>query len=230
MEEGPTAPRRVEGHASCCVIPKAEIDENVDRVLAHDARALRYAVNSSVQMQADIVARDETEQGERAVRNLGHTFGHALEAWTGYSARLLHGEGVAVGMCLAFRLSEQLGHCPPQTAAMVSAHIKRAGLPVTIADIEAGLRPAEQTAGFDVDVVSAARAAARITVPVLLVHGADDTDTPPAHSRRIHAALAGPKELILVRGVGHNQALGADIWRRIERFIIRAAARRGGEP
>ena len=98
------------------------------------------------------------------------------------------------------------------------------------ADIEAGLRHAEQTAGFDVDVVSAARAAARITVPVLLVHGADDTDTPPAHSRRIHAALAGPKELILVRGVGHNQALGADIWRRIERFIIRAAARRGGEP
>ena len=116
----------------------AWLDDNVDRVLAHDARALRYAVKCSVQMKADIVARDETEQGERALLNLGHTFGHALEAWTGYSARLLHGEGVAVGMCLAFRLSEQLGHCPPQTAAMVSAHIKRAGLPVAIADIDAG--------------------------------------------------------------------------------------------
>ena len=99
---------------------------------------LRYAVKCSVQMKADIVARDETEQGERALLNLGHTFGHALEAWTGYSSRLLHGEGVAVGMCLAFRMSEQLGHCPPQTAAMVSAHIKRAGLPVAIADIDAG--------------------------------------------------------------------------------------------
>ena len=118
------------------------LDNNVAGVLARDGSALRHAVRRSVEMKADIVARDETEQGERALLNLGHTFGHALEAWTGYSARLLHGEGVAVGMCLAFRLSEQLGHCPPQTAAMVSAHIKRAGLPVAIADIDAG-QPAD---------------------------------------------------------------------------------------
>ena len=63
-------------------------------------------------MKADIVARDERETGDRALLNLGHTFGHALEAATGYSDRLLHGEGVAIGMALAFRLSVRLGLAP----------------------------------------------------------------------------------------------------------------------
>jgi 3-dehydroquinate synthetase len=86
-------------------------------------------------MKAEIVARDETETGDRALLNLGHTFGHALEAWTGYSDRLLHGEGVAIGICLAFRLSEALDACQPQTAARVAAHIKAIGLPTDISDI-----------------------------------------------------------------------------------------------
>ncbi len=111
------------------------LDANVDSILAKDPDALRHAVRRSIEMKAEIVARDETEQGDRALLNLGHTFGHALEAWTGYSSRLLHGEGVAIGMGLAFRLSEQLGLCKPQTAAQVTAHLKRAGLPVDISDI-----------------------------------------------------------------------------------------------
>ena len=73
------------------------------------ARALTHAIETSVKAKAAIVARDETETGDRALLNLGHTFGHALEAWTGYSDRLLHGEGVAIGMCQAFRFSEDLG-------------------------------------------------------------------------------------------------------------------------
>jgi 3-dehydroquinate synthase len=113
------------------------LEDNAARVLAKDPEAVRYAVCRSVEMKAEIVARDETEQGDRALLNLGHTFGHALEAWTGYSSRLLHGEGVAIGMCLAFRLSEQLDWCPPQTAARVSAHLKAAGLPTRIQDIDA---------------------------------------------------------------------------------------------
>jgi len=113
------------------------LDENVTGILEGDRHALQYAVKRSVEMKAEIVARDETEQGDRALLNLGHTFGHALEAWTGYSERLLHGEGVAVGMCLAFKLSEELGFCPPQTAASVAAHIKRAGLPSSISEIDA---------------------------------------------------------------------------------------------
>lgn len=117
------------------------LDENVGQVLAGDKSALKTAVRRSVEMKAEIVARDETEQGDRALLNLGHTFGHALEAWTGYSSRLLHGEGVAVGMSLAARFSEELGHCPPQTAAQITAHLKRSGLPTSIHDIAAETPP-----------------------------------------------------------------------------------------
>ena len=74
------------------------------------------AVAHSCRMKADIVARDERETGERALLNLGHTFGHALEAATGFSDRLMHGEGVAIGMALAFQLSVKLGLCPGQDA------------------------------------------------------------------------------------------------------------------
>lgn len=113
----------------------AWLEDNGGSVLAKDPAAVREAVRRSVQMKSDIVVRDETEQGDRALLNLGHTFGHALEAWTGYSSRLLHGEGVSIGMCLAFRLSEQLELCAPQTAARVSAHLKAAGLPTRIQDV-----------------------------------------------------------------------------------------------
>ena len=89
---------------------------------------LTYAIETSVKAKAAIVARDEHETGDRALLNLGHTFGHALEAWTGYSNRLLHGEGVAIGMCLAFRLSEDLGLCPKGTAERVTRHLKAVGL------------------------------------------------------------------------------------------------------
>lgn len=113
----------------------AWLEDNAAAVLARDPAAVLKAVTRSVEMKAEIVARDETETGDRALLNLGHTFGHALEAFTGYSDRLLHGEGVAIGMCLAFRISERLQHCPPQTAARVSAHIKSMGLPTEISDI-----------------------------------------------------------------------------------------------
>ena len=100
-----------------------------------------HAVAHSCRMKADIVARDERETGERALLNLGHTFGHALEAATGFSDRLLHGEGVAIGMALAFRLSVQLGLCPGQDAERFVRHLKAVGLPSAIADIP-GARPA----------------------------------------------------------------------------------------
>jgi 3-dehydroquinate synthase len=91
-------------------------------------------------MKADIVSRDERETGERALLNLGHTFGHALEAATGYSDRLLHGEAVAIGMALAFQLSVRLGLCPGQDTQRFIRHLKAAGLPSSITDIP-GPRP-----------------------------------------------------------------------------------------
>jgi 3-dehydroquinate synthase len=111
------------------------LEGNAARVIAHDTSALTHAVRLSVEMKAQIVVQDETETGDRMLLNLGHTFGHALEAFTGYGPRLLHGEGVAIGTCLAFRMSEAIGACPPQTAARVAAHIKAIGLPTTVADI-----------------------------------------------------------------------------------------------
>ena len=104
--------------------------------MAAGSRALRaHAVKRSVEMKADIVARDETEQGDRALLNLGHTFCHALEAATGYSDRLLHGEGVAIGCSLAFELSYRLGLCSQEDPSRVRQHLAEMGMKVDLKDI-----------------------------------------------------------------------------------------------
>jgi 3-dehydroquinate synthase len=97
--------------------------------------ARRHAIATSCRSKAAIVARDERETGDRALLNLGHTFGHALEAATGFSDRLLHGEGVAIGMVLAAELSAELGMIAPDDAARVSCHLAAAGLPTRLQDI-----------------------------------------------------------------------------------------------
>ena len=111
------------------------LEQNGAKALAGDQEALIHMVAHSCRMKAEIVARDEREAGERALLNLGHTFGHALEAATGFSARLIHGEGVAIGMALAFRLSARLGLCPNGDSDRLARHLKAAGLPSSIADI-----------------------------------------------------------------------------------------------
>ena len=112
--------------------------------LAAGDKALRAeAVARSVQAKADIVARDEHEHGDRALLNLGHTFGHALEAATGYSDRLLHGEGVSIGMGLAFELSARLGLCSQETPSRVRAHLSNMKMKTRLADIDGGLPEAD---------------------------------------------------------------------------------------
>jgi 3-dehydroquinate synthase len=99
-------------------------------VMARDSGALGRAVARSVQMKAEIVGRDEREtSGQRALLNLGHTFGHALEAETGFGEALLHGEAVGLGCAMAFRFSARLGHCSGQEAERAGAAITAAGLP-----------------------------------------------------------------------------------------------------
>jgi 3-dehydroquinate synthase len=93
------------------------------------------AVLRSCQAKANIVAQDEKEQGVRALLNLGHTFAHALEAETGYSDRLTHGEAVSIGMTLAHEFSEFLGLCPPEDVGRVIAHLRSTGLKTTLQDI-----------------------------------------------------------------------------------------------
>jgi len=97
--------------------------------------AREYAIATSCRAKAAIVARDERENGERALLNLGHTFGHALEAATGFSDRLFHGEGVAIGMVLAAELSAQLGMIADQDAMRISRHLADAGLPTALQEI-----------------------------------------------------------------------------------------------
>ena len=118
----------------------AWLEANGAKALGGDTAALSHAVAHSCRMKAGIVARDERETGDRALLNLGHTFGHALEAATGFSDRLLHGEGVAIGTVLAFALSSRLGLCAETDAERVARHLKSAGLPTRIADIP-GARP-----------------------------------------------------------------------------------------
>ncbi|CAM3230494.1 3-dehydroquinate synthase [Sphingomonas antarctica] len=107
------------------------LDINLDALLARDAGALEYAIAVSVRAKAAVVAQDEHETtGARALLNFGHTFGHALEAETGFSDRLLHGEAVAAGMALAMRFSVRRGICSPDDAAKVADHLNRANLPI----------------------------------------------------------------------------------------------------
>ncbi|AWJ84339.1 3-dehydroquinate synthase [Azospirillum sp. TSH58] len=113
----------------------AWLEENGERVVAGDSDARRHAVTESCRAKAAIVGADERESGDRALLNLGHTFGHALEAATGFGSRLLHGEAVSIGMVLAFDLSVRLGLCPAADAEKARAHLARVGLPVRPTDI-----------------------------------------------------------------------------------------------
>jgi 3-dehydroquinate synthase len=116
----------------------AWLEANGAALLDGDGAARRHAIACAVVGKARIVAEDEREtSGRRALLNLGHTFGHALEAEAGFSDRLLHGEAVAVGMILAFDFSVQRGLCPPQDAARARRHLSEAGLPVSLR--EAGI-------------------------------------------------------------------------------------------
>jgi len=98
-------------------------------------------------MKAEIVAEDEREAGRRALLNLGHTFGHALEAEVGFGDALLHGEAVALGCAQAFRFSAKLGLCPAQDAVRASQAIEAAGLPAQLSAIPGGPFKAEALIG-----------------------------------------------------------------------------------
>jgi 3-dehydroquinate synthase len=113
----------------------AWLEEHWRDVFGGAKHARLSAIETSCRAKAAIVAEDEKEHGRRALLNLGHTFGHALEAWAGYSSRLLHGEAVSIGMALAFEFSEAAGLCAKGVSDKVIAHLQAVGLPVRIADL-----------------------------------------------------------------------------------------------
>ena len=104
-----------------------------------------HAVAQSCRAKAAVVARDEKEEGDRALLNLGHTFAHALERATGYDAdRLVHGEAVAIGLCLAFRFSARLGLCLGEDARRIATHLASVGLPTRVTDVPGGCGPIDR--------------------------------------------------------------------------------------
>ncbi len=120
----------------------AWLEANGAALIAGDRRLRRHAIKTSCAAKAAIVADDEKEHGRRALLNLGHTFGHALEAETGFGPALLHGEAVAVGLALAFDFSHRLDLCPAEDAARVHRHLEGIGLPADLARLGShGIKP-----------------------------------------------------------------------------------------
>ncbi len=116
----------------------AWLESNWGEVFAGGA-AREHAIAVSCRAKAAIVARDERETGDRALLNLGHTFGHAFEAGAGFSQRLLHGEAVSLGCVLAFEFSERQGLVGGNSVARVRAHLAEAGLPTKMSDVQGGV-------------------------------------------------------------------------------------------
>jgi 3-dehydroquinate synthase len=122
----------------------AWLEKNAAEIFSDSGAARRQAVETGARAKAAIVAEDEREEsGKRALLNLGHTFGHALEANAGYSDRLLHGEAIAFGMRLAFAYSVERELCPAGDAARVTEHLAAVGLPTEIAAVP-GPRPSPE--------------------------------------------------------------------------------------
>ncbi|WP_371012983.1 3-dehydroquinate synthase [Mesorhizobium sp. RCC_202] len=139
------------------------------------------AIAEACRAKADVVARDEFETGDRALLNLGHTFGHALEAATRYDgARLVHGEGVAIGMALAHRFSARLNLASPDDADRVETHLRAVGLPWRMSDIPGELPDAEALLGY----ITQDKKVSRGALTFILTHGIGQAfiakDVPPS--------------------------------------------------
>ncbi len=145
----------------------AWLEDNWKAVFAGGAERA-FAIAEACRAKADVVARDEYETGDRALLNLGHTFGHALEAATGYdSARLVHGEGVAIGMALAHRFSARLNLSSPDDAARVEAHLRAVGLPWRMSDIPGELPDADRLFSY----IAQDKKVSRGALTFILTHG-----------------------------------------------------------
>jgi 3-dehydroquinate synthase len=158
----------------------AWLEDNWGQVFAGGPARVE-AIAEACRAKADVVARDEFETGDRALLNLGHTFGHALEAATQYDgARLVHGEGVAIGMALAHRFSARLNLASPDDATRVEAHLRAVGLPWRMSDIPGELPDADALLGF----ITQDKKVSRGALTFILTHGVGQAfiakDVPPS--------------------------------------------------
>ncbi len=153
----------------------AWLETNWQAVIEADAEARAHAIEVCCRAKAAIVEEDEREMGRRALLNLGHTFGHALEAFAGYSDRLLHGEAIAIGMALAFEFSTELGVCPEADRDRAVAHLAAVGLPTRIAAIP-GERPGPDAL---LALMAQDKKVSRAKLIFILAHGIGDAYIEP---------------------------------------------------
>jgi len=147
------------------------------------APAREHAIATSCRMKAEIVGRDERESGERALLNLGHTFGHALEAAAGFTGRLLHGEAVALGIVLAFAYSARLDLIAPSEAERAALHLAAVGLPTRLAEVRDTLPGVDRL----MDLIAQDKKVRRGKLAFILVRAVGQAfmapDVDPAHVR-----------------------------------------------
>ncbi len=148
------------------------LEQNIERLMVCDTDALEEAIERSCQNKADVVAQDEREGGVRAILNLGHTFGHALESAVAYETiRLIHGKGVSIGMMLAHEFSQQLGLIDQPVVDRVLEHLKEVGLPIQMSDIPGQLPPASTL----LDIIAQDKKVSRGQLTFILSRGIGDT-------------------------------------------------------
>jgi 3-dehydroquinate synthase len=163
----------------------AWLEANWRELLAGGA-AREHAIAVSCRMKAAIVARDERESGERALLNLGHTFGHALEAAAGFSERLLHGEAIALGMALAFAFSAKRGLLPKSEAERVERHLAAVGLPIHLCSIPGGLPDADRL----MELIAQDKKVKRGKLTFILARGIGESFiAPDVDAAEVHAFL-----------------------------------------
>ena len=175
----------------------------------------------------DLLAYDSRAHGESGGDACTYGF-YEKKDLSGVLDKLGSGPIVAFGVSLGAGIALQAAAEDPRIAVVVAvapisdlrtAATERAPFFASRANIAEAFRMAEREGAFRADDVNPAAAAAKIHAPVLVVHGADDQETPPAHSERVYRALAGPKKLVLVPGAKHNDALTPDAWRQIDDWI-----------
>jgi uncharacterized protein len=195
--------------------------------VADNRRSARSVISRFLPRGFDVVAYDSRANGESSGEACTYGF-YEKRDLQAVVASLAPGPVVLVGGSLGAAVALQAAAGDPRVSAVVAVETfadlrtiatERAPSFFSNGAIRRGLALAEWLGRFTVDDVSPVRSAARLTIPVLVVHGDADTDTPTAHSRRVAAALAGPKRLLLVPGAGHNQSLQDDVWFEIERWI-----------
>jgi 3-dehydroquinate synthase len=150
------------------------LEANMHAVFSGEGEARAEAVERSCQAKAAIVLEDERETGRRALLNLGHTFGHALEAWAGYDGSLIHGEAIAIGMALAFRFSVAEGLCESGDAERAIGHLRRAGLPTSLGELETLIGCAAPGAGLIVELMMQDKKVARGALTLILARRIGD--------------------------------------------------------